>query len=149
MSGRAYEVKLTNGWSLEITTCERIMEDNLGETRPVELPLLEYLRTKTIDDRGKRWSAWLDDLAGQYVGVDDGRAARRQLVGHHAFPRRDPARQAHPHHGRSLFGRAGRTMTGSQLRRLQELAAQACVKAGPSWRATKEANLVGCLSESR
>ena len=61
--------------SLEITTCERIMEDNLGETRPVELPLLEYLRTKTIDDRGKRWSAWLDDLAGQYVGVDDGRAS--------------------------------------------------------------------------
>ena len=39
-------------------------------------------------------------------------------------------------------------MAGSRLRRLQELAAQACVKAGPSWRATKEANLVGCLSES-
>jgi len=40
--------------SLKITTCERISEDNLGEPRPVELSVSEYLRTKTVDDRGKR-----------------------------------------------------------------------------------------------
>jgi hypothetical protein len=37
-------------------------------------------------------------------------------------------------------------MTGSTLRRLQVLAAE--VRDGdPRWRATKEANLAGCLSE--
>jgi hypothetical protein len=94
--------------SLEITTCERISEDNLGEPRPVELPVSEYLRTKTVDDRGKRWGAWLDYLAGQYVSVDDDRTARRKLVGYHAFPSGDAAGQANPHHGQQpIRARAG------------------------------------------
>jgi hypothetical protein len=108
--------------SLKITTCEGIGEDNLGEPRSVELPISEYLRTKTVDDRSKRWSASLDYLAGEYVGVDDDRTARRQLVGHHALPRRDSAGQAHPHHGRSLFGRRP-DYDRQPARRLQELAA--------------------------
>ena len=106
--------------SLEITACVRISEDDLGKPRPVDLPVSKHLRTKTVDDRGKRWSAWLDYLAGKYVGVDDDRAACRKLVGHHALPRRDAACQAHPHHGQQPIRVRGRTMTGSQLRRLQK-----------------------------
>jgi hypothetical protein len=92
--------------SLKITTCQRISEDNLGEPRPVEFPAFQYLCTKTVDDCGTRWSAWLDYLAGQYVGVDDDRTARRQLIGNQAFPRRDAPCQAHPHHGQQPM-RAG------------------------------------------
>ena len=104
LSGPSSDGRVHN--SLEITTCERISEDNLREPRPVELPVFEYLCTKTVDDRGKCWSAWLDDLAGQYVGVDDDRTARRQLIGNQAFPRRDAPCQAHPHHGQQPM-RAG------------------------------------------
>ena len=97
LSGPSSDGRVHN--SLEITTCEWVSEDNLRESRAVELPVFEYLCTKTVDDRGKRWSAWLDYLAGKYVGVDDDRAACRKLVGHHALPRRDAACQANPHHG--------------------------------------------------
>ena len=82
--------------SLEITSCVRISEDNLGKLRPVDLPVSEYPRTKAVDDRSKRRCARLDHFAGQHVGVDDDRTACRKLVGHHAFPRRDAAGQAPP-----------------------------------------------------
>ena len=42
-----------NRWvhnSLQIATRERISEDNLGQPRPIESPVAEYLRTKSIDD---------------------------------------------------------------------------------------------------
>ena len=52
--------------SLEIATRERISKDNLGQTRPVESSIGEYhLLTKAVDDRSKRWGAWLDHLTGQ------------------------------------------------------------------------------------
>jgi hypothetical protein len=87
--------------SLEITARVRISEDDLGKPRPVDLSVSEYLRTKAVDDRSKRRSAWLDHLAGQYIGVNDDRTACRKLVGHHALPRRDAAGQTYPHHGPS------------------------------------------------
>jgi hypothetical protein len=128
--------------SLEITTRKGISEDNLGEPRPVELPVSEYLRTKTVDDRGKRRSAWLDYLAGQYVGVNDDRTACCKLVGHHAFARRNAPGQAHPHHGqqriraRPDYDRQPASPTAGASRFTY-------VKVGASWRATKEANLAG------
>jgi hypothetical protein len=36
--------------SLEIATRERISEDNLGQSRPIESPVAEYLHAKSIDD---------------------------------------------------------------------------------------------------
>lgn len=36
--------------SLQIPTRKRISEDNLGQSRPIESPVAEYLRAKSIDD---------------------------------------------------------------------------------------------------
>jgi hypothetical protein len=36
--------------SLEIATRKRISKDNLGQSRPIESPVAEYLRSKSIDD---------------------------------------------------------------------------------------------------
>ena len=72
--------------SLEIPTGDRVGEDDLGKPCPVELAVFEYLRPKTVQDRGKRRSARLYHLTGQYVGVNDGGTARGEFGGHHAFP---------------------------------------------------------------
>ena len=71
---------------LEIATRERIGKDNLAQTRPIESALGNHLLTKAIDDRSKCWSARLDYLAGQYVGVDDDRTTGCQPGGHHTLP---------------------------------------------------------------
>jgi hypothetical protein len=71
--------------SLEIATRERIGKHELGQTRPVQSSLGNHLLTKTVDDRSKRWGAWLDYLTGQHVGVDDDRTAGGKLGGHHAL----------------------------------------------------------------
>jgi hypothetical protein len=71
---------------LEIATRWRIGKDNLGQTRPVESPVGNYLLTKTVDYRGKRWSAGLDYLACQHVSVDDDSAPGGKLGGHRALP---------------------------------------------------------------
>ena len=102
--------------SLQIATRERISEDNLGKPCSVQVPVFEYLHAKTVDDRGKRWSARLNYLTGQYVGVDDDRTARSKLGGHHAFPGRDAAGQAYPHHGHQLM-RAGAGLRQAAPRR--------------------------------
>jgi hypothetical protein len=83
---------------LEIATRQRISEDNLGKPCSVELPVLDYIRTKTVDDRGKRRSARLDYLTGQYVGVDNDRPPGGKLGSHQAFPGRDATGQTYPHH---------------------------------------------------
>jgi hypothetical protein len=71
---------------LEIATRERIGKDNLRQTRPVESSLGDHLLTETVDDRSKRWSARLDYVTGQQVGVDDDRTTGGKLGGHHALP---------------------------------------------------------------
>jgi hypothetical protein len=85
--------------SLEIATRDRVREDNFGKPCPVESTVFEHPHTKTVEDRGKRRSAWFNYLTGQYVGVDDHRTACGKPRGHHALPGRDAARQAYPHHG--------------------------------------------------
>ena len=40
--------------SLEIPTRQRISKDNLGQPRPVESPVAEYIGTKAVDDRSER-----------------------------------------------------------------------------------------------
>ena len=85
--------------SLQIATRQRISEDNLGKPCSVELSVLDYIHTKTLDDRGQRWGARFDHLTGQYVGIDDGRTPGSKLGGHQAFPGRDAAGQTYPHHG--------------------------------------------------
>jgi hypothetical protein len=71
--------------SFEIATRERIGKDDLGQARPVQSSVANHLLTKTVDDRSKRWGAWLDYLTGQHVGVDDDRTAGGKLGGHHAL----------------------------------------------------------------
>jgi hypothetical protein len=71
---------------LEIATRECIGKDNLSQTRPVESSLGNDLLTKAVDDRSKCWSSRLDDLACQYVGVDDDRTTGCQPGGHHTLP---------------------------------------------------------------
>jgi hypothetical protein len=76
---------------LEISARRRISKNNLRETRAVEPTVSQDPRAESLDDRGEPWSARFDDLAGQYVGVDDDRTARRQLSGHQALPGRNAA----------------------------------------------------------
>jgi hypothetical protein len=72
---------------LEISARRRIGKNDLRETRAVEPTVGKDLRAESLDDRREPWSAGLDDLAGQYVGIDDDRTARRQGGGHQALPR--------------------------------------------------------------
>jgi hypothetical protein len=76
------------------------------------------------------------------VGVSACRAGCRLSKGIAGPDRRGEGRRRS-----AVSGSDHRTMTGSPLRRLQELAAQATRLVISGWRATKEANLAGCLSE--
>jgi hypothetical protein len=83
---------------LEISACQRIAEDDLGQPRPVELPVGDYLRAETLDDCGERWATRLDYFACQHIGVDDDRTALCQLGSDDAFSSADAAGQTDPHH---------------------------------------------------
>ena len=83
---------------LEISARRRISKNDLRKTYAVEPAVDEDLRAESLDDRGQPGSARFDDLAGQYVSVDDNRTARRQLGGYQTLPRRDAAGQADPYH---------------------------------------------------
>jgi hypothetical protein len=91
----------TYGWVhnlLEISACQRISEDDLGQPRSVELPVGDYLRAETLDDRGERWGTRLDYFACQHIGIDDHCTALCQLGGDETFSRPDAASQTDPHH---------------------------------------------------
>jgi hypothetical protein len=49
---------------LEIATGQRISEDNLGQPRPIELSVAQYLRAESIDDGSQRRGPWLDYFTG-------------------------------------------------------------------------------------
>ena len=82
---------------LEISTRNRISENDVSQTCPIELLVIKNPGTESLDDRSQPWSAGLDDLTGQYVGVDDDCTTRRKLGCHQAFPRRNTARETYPH----------------------------------------------------
>jgi hypothetical protein len=76
---------------LEISARHRISKNDLRKTRAIEPAVGKDLRAESLDDRGKPWSARFDHLTSQYVSVDDGRTARRQLSGHQTLPSCDAA----------------------------------------------------------
>ena len=80
---------------LQVTTCRRVSENDVGKPRPIESPVNQDLRTEALNDRGKPGSARFDDFPGQYVSVDDDRTTGCKLSGHQAFARRDTAGQAY------------------------------------------------------
>jgi hypothetical protein len=87
------------GWVhdlLEISACQRISEDDLGQPRPVELPVDDYLRAEALDDRGEPWGTRLDYFPRQHIGVDDDRTTLCQLDGDEAFSRPDATGQTDP-----------------------------------------------------
>jgi hypothetical protein len=49
---------------LEIATGQRISEDNLGQPRPIELSVAQYLRAESIADGSQRRGPWLDYFTG-------------------------------------------------------------------------------------
>jgi hypothetical protein len=63
--------------SLQVATRDRIGEDDLGDARPVELPIGEYLGAESLDDCLEPGRARLDHFAGEDIGVNDDRSARR------------------------------------------------------------------------
>jgi hypothetical protein len=50
---------------LEISPRLRISENDFSKACPVEPAADKHLRAESLDDRGERWSARFDDLAGQ------------------------------------------------------------------------------------
>jgi hypothetical protein len=82
---------------LKISARNRISENDVSKMCPIEPPVSKNLRTESLDDRGQPGSAGLDDLTGQYVGVDDDCTARRQLCCNEALSRGNTARETYPH----------------------------------------------------
>jgi hypothetical protein len=85
---------------LQLSACCGISKNDLGEAGTIELAIGEQLRAEPFDDGGEPWSARLDNLTREDVGVDDDGPARCQVGGHQTFTGRDTAGQANPHHVR-------------------------------------------------
>ena len=83
---------------LEVTTSNRVGEDDCAKSGPVERSVVQYLRTEPVENGGKARRTRLHDLAGEHVGVNDHRSARGQLSGNQALARRDAAREGYPQH---------------------------------------------------
>jgi hypothetical protein len=78
----------------------RVVKDDFPEFLTVDGSVrLEDFRAKGIDDFFPAFLIGLDDLAGQFIGIDDGRAEPPQDTGNGAFPRRDAAGQTDQLHG--------------------------------------------------
>ena len=58
---------------------------------------------KHSDDLSPGWFPRLDDLAGQFVGIDDHRAVAFEHVGDGTFSACDSAGQSHQYHGAELI----------------------------------------------
>ena len=77
-----------------------IAEDDASESLSVERAvLIEHCLSEQCDDRSPSWFAWFDDFMGQFVGINDDRAALFEHLGDGALAGGDAPCESDQNHG--------------------------------------------------
>jgi hypothetical protein len=86
--------------AFELPTFYWIAEDYTSKGLPVKRAVLvEHCFSEEFDDLPPSRFAWLHDIAGQFVGIDDDRTALLEHLGDGAFAGGDTACEADQNHG--------------------------------------------------